>query len=1035
MKRYLLILAVAAAAVSSGYATTYYARATGNWNAATTWSTAGCGGAAASSTPGAAAGDIAIICGGYTVTVTANPSNSLSGVTVQSGGYLICGGSGGSANKQFTMAAGGTFQIDNGGTYEHNTNNTASTTVFAGNESFGASSTFIVTSWSGTSASIVTGCGSNFGNLTLNYDPGAFFWNCEGLGSTCSVLGTLTIGANCTLYMNSTNGNYTANIANLNSSSSVSYVKYNSSGDVTLNMSGSATITAGIFYVLNQGSGNATMSCNAFTLTAGNFFGVTGGAGNFTMTTSGMTISSGLFRGCNGSLGAGNFVLTVNGNWNHNGGQLVGVNYQLDGNYGTTTCTVNGNLTLAAGSIIWHSSDITDGRTCAINITGNLSLTFASGSDFMEFNNITSLVLNNAVYSLTVGGNFTVTGSTSGLFSTRWTNTGQDNITITGNMGLAGGTTSFAGGTGGSPSYMPNNTMVGLIGGNVSMTGSAIFLTQSSNATSHLDLNIGTASTTWAQTTSGTVSLCNTNVLSGKTVTLTGSKMGDIQSGRTITVNSGGALYCSNYPVSGSGAFTLSSGATIGSGSAAGIVSSGASGNVQVTGTRTYNSGGTYEYYESITPQSTGNFTTTTTSATYPSQVANLVINKGNATDIVNLTNTTDVTTLMTLTKGILTTSTTAATAPWVRIPSTASVSPTGGSANSYVNGYIRKQGNTAFVFPTGNGGKWRRVEISAPSISTEFEARYVASAYANTSTMAASPTPALTHVSTVEHWYVSKPLGADAATSKVKLYWESASASGVYTFDSLTVARWSGSAWENTNCYSSCPANWLTSQPERTYTGSATGSSAGTIQSNTVSSFSPFTLGSIGSAAINPLPVELISNTAVCTGSNVVISWSTASETNNQYFTLARSLDGVNFSAIGIIQGAGTTSTVHHYSYTDRSPYTGVSYYRLSQTDMNGDHKDFPVITTNGCEESGTIINAYNDQAGMIAISIETNESRTYSVTLYDVVGKKIKTENVSAEKGHNNYSMDLDGVIPGLYLVRINDGKTAVTKKIFVN
>jgi len=185
---------------------------------------------------------------------------------------------------------------------------------------------------------------------------------------------------------------------------------------------------------------------------------------------------------------------------------------------------------------------------------------------------------------------------------------------------------------------------------------------------------------------------------------------------------------------------------------------------------------------------------------------------------------------------------------------------------------------------------------MTAPSISTEFEARYVASQYSNTSTMAASPTPALTHVSLVEHWFLSKPLGADAATTKVGLYWESAAASGILKFDSMSVARWNGSAWENANCYSTCPGNWTSSQPERTYTGSAIGTGAGTIQSNTVSSFSPFTLASIGTFLLNPLPIDLISNTAVCTGGSVQIRWSTATETNNDHFTLEKSIDGIDF-------------------------------------------------------------------------------------------------------------------------------------------
>lgn len=1026
-----LLFAILLLAPSYTFGTTYYSIASGNWGSASTWSTTGCGGAAGASTPGSAAGDVVVICNGFTVTVAANPANSIASVTVQNGGYLICGGTGGGANKQFTITAGGTFTIDNGGTYEHNTTNAASTSVFAGTESFAAASTIIITKWSSTATSIITGCGSNFGNLTLNYNTGAFFWNCDGLGYTRTIQGTLNIGSSCTIYCNSTAGNITVTIGgDLIVSSSISIIKYNVTGDVILNVTGNTTINStGVFYVKYQNTGNATMTTASFS-NAGTFIGVSTAAGSFNFTASSFTMTAGTFRGVDGSGGAGNCTMIINGNWTHSGGQVMVINYATNGNFGVSTVTIHGSLTLTGGSIFWHRTDITDSRTCAITIDNDCSLTFASASDFMEFSNIV-YTTNNAVYTLSVGGNFTIAGSTTGLFLTRYTNTGDDNIYVTGNLTLSGGTTSFAGGV---PASAPVNKLYVTVGGHVSITGSAILYTESANNLSKIDLTVGTASVNWAQTSSGTVSLCNTNIKSGKTVTMTGTKMGDIQTSRTVTVETGGKLYCSNYPVSGLGLFTLSTGATLGIGSAAGIVSSGATGNIQVSGARSYNSGATYEYYEAISPQSTGNFTTTTTSGTYPSQVANLIINKTLGTNVVNLTNTTDVSTLLTLTSGVLTTSYTSATAPWVRIPSGASISPTGGSSSSYVDGYIRTNGTSAFTFPTGNGGKWRRISMLAPSVSTEFEARYVSSAYTNTSTFAASPTPILTHVSTVEHWFLTKPLGADAATTKVNLYWEDASASGIYTFDSLTVARWSGTDWENTNCYGSCPSSWLSSQPERTYTGGATGTSAGTIQSNTVSSFSPFTLGSIGTFSINPLPIELLSSEVTCNNNNVLISWSTATETSNNFFTIEKSIDGINFIKIGNINGAGNSSSIKNYSYIDYNAYSGISYYRLKQTDYNGDTKTFGMLTSENCNASTSTINAFNDQTGNISIIIDSEIESIYTAILYDALGKKVESKKYSANKGNNIFQFDISILHSGVYLISIDNGKEKSIKKILI-
>jgi hypothetical protein len=859
-------------------------------------------------------------------------------------------------------------------------------------------------------------------------------------------------------------GNLTVSAVNLTSSGTL-YSSYGTSfgnGNATYSLTGTFTQSGGTVYGSYGASGNVSVTAANFTISSGTFYGSYVGSGSLTfnissaLTVSGTGTLLGVYSG-NGAanITAGSFVhsgnithfvdggtgtvtMTINGNWTHSAGQCVPSYYPTTGNNGTVNCTVTGNLTLTGGSIILHSNDITDGRSCSMTINGNASFTFASSSDFFEFNNISNFATNNALYTLTVGGNLTVSGSTSGLFNTRWTNTGADNIYITGDMTLSGGMTSFSGGSSAAGTAMPNNTLTASVGGNVSITGAAIFFSQSSNNSSKIDLNVGTASVTWQQTTTGTVQITNLNVLSGKTVTMTGSKLGSILTGRTMTVNSGATLYCDVYPVSGAGAFTLSSGAYIGIGNIGGITTSGATGNIQVTSTRTYNSNASYEYYLGQTPQVTGSFTTTTTSGTYPVQVTNLIINKTNASDIVTLTNTTDMINngTLTLTKGVLTTSYTAATAPWIRIPNNStSVSPSGGSANSYVDGYIRKTGNGAFIFPTGNSGYWRRIEITAPSASTEFEARYIHSAYVNTTTMAASPSMVLDHVSKIEYWYLSKPLGADVATTKVKLYWENAAASGIYKFDSLTVARWNGSAWEDANCYSSCPSDWISSQPERTYTGSATAFGAGTIRSNTVSSFSPFTFASTGVYELNPLPVTLTTFTVKLVQKAAVIKWTTATEINNRFFTIERSRNGVDFTPLMDVNSQavnGNSTSPLYYNAKDNAPYTGISYYRLKQTDFDGKFNYSGVVAVNNIAEGTLTVYPNPARDEMNIVMPEGFKSSRAVVEVYDVAGKIVLSKELSSAEGSNETRLDISSLDKGVYLVSVLSEDGRLNKRV---
>ncbi len=187
----------------SANAVVYYSRATGNFSTPATWSAVGCGGAASLVVPGAS--DDIVICAGFTVSVTANAP--IKNITIQNGGTLQTGTAGAGANRTLTVS--GTFSIQNGGLYIHNNNQLASTTIFAGTEVFNPSGTIRIDKWSSTVDQIVTGVSSNFGNLTLNWNPGLLYWNNHGLGFTRTVQGNLIVQNNCATYLDNVAGNRT----------------------------------------------------------------------------------------------------------------------------------------------------------------------------------------------------------------------------------------------------------------------------------------------------------------------------------------------------------------------------------------------------------------------------------------------------------------------------------------------------------------------------------------------------------------------------------------------------------------------------------------------------------------------------------------------------------------------------------------------------------------------------------------------------------------------------------------------------------
>ena len=126
------------------------------------------------------------------------------------------------------------------------------------------------------------------------------------------------------------------------------------------------------------------------------------------------------------------------------------------------------------------------------------------------------------------------------------------------------------------------------------------------------------------------------------------------------------------------------------------------------------------------------------------------------------------------------------------------------------------------------------------------------------------------------------------------------------------------------------------------------------------MTSFSTFTInGSSGSNTA--LPVELLFFNATLNGKVVDLTWSTASELNNDYFTVERSVDGFNWENVVQVSGAGTTNQTTNYSDADTRPYNGLSYYRLKQNDLDGEFSYSDIVSVVVDTEEKQLIKVLN--------------------------------------------------------------------------
>jgi len=94
-----------------------------------------------------------------------------------------------------------------------------------------------------------------------------------------------------------------------------------------------------------------------------------------------------------------------------------------------------------------------------------------------------------------------------------------------------------------------------------------------------------------------------------------------------------------------------------------------------------------------------------------------------------------------------------------------------------------------------------------------------------------------------------------------------------------------------------------------------------------------------------SPLPITLLSFSVTKVNEYVDINWSTSSEINNDYFTLKKSSDLINWYHIANVRGAGNSNKPMYYTYLDNY-YKDVIYYRLSQTDYDGTTVEFDIVS-----------------------------------------------------------------------------------------
>ncbi|MFN5794738.1 MAG: T9SS type A sorting domain-containing protein, partial [Bacteroidota bacterium] len=194
------------------------------------------------------------------------------------------------------------------------------------------------------------------------------------------------------------------------------------------------------------------------------------------------------------------------------------------------------------------------------------------------------------------------------------------------------------------------------------------------------------------------------------------------------------------------------------------------------------------------------------------------------------------------------------------------------------------------------------------------------------------------------------------------------------------------------------------------------------------------------GNGGGTPLPVSLINFNAKKNDFTTVLSWSTLSETNNDFFTIERTLDGVNFTEIDKLKGAGNHNGILNYSSLDTNPANGKNYYRLKQTDFDGkfEYSKLVMVEFEGIISEKSISVYPNPNNGNnINVSISGVQNKSLiALRLSNSKGAEVYNSNLTAATGFANVQLQTSDLANGIYYLQIIiDGEINNQKIIITN
>jgi len=343
------------------------------------------------------------------------------------------------------------------------------------------------------------------------------------------------------------------------------------------------------------------------------------------------------------------------------------------------------------------------------------------------------------------------------------------------------------------------------------------------------------------------------------------------------------------------------------------------------------------------------------------------------------------------------------------------------GASNTYVDGpmvhTVATSASIAKTYPIGKNGSYRPVVLTTQhtnNTSVTYRAEIFNSP---ASGLPYTLPPTIANVSTVRYVQFTRQNVANFFRGRIQMYYDTDD--GVLDYTSLLVAHDNGATqWQN-------------------YGGTATANGTGSITSSLFSNFNTFFALGNPPGGGNPLPIELTSFNARLINKQVQLTWVTASELNNDYFTLERSADNIRFEELTTVTGYGTTSQRHEYLFNDERPLTGMSYYRLKQTDFDGQSTTFNTIAIYNSEKAKFDIFPNPSADRSVTLSFNDADLNNFEIYVQDITGKIVPSHVASSER-YGEVKLTLDAAYAshgGLFIVTARSAAQTFKERLLIS